>query len=64
MASRWFIMAHRTQGSILGASSARLKENGREVAYDSFDQAKRRAHELNKMTRSPNVFYTAEGAAG
>jgi hypothetical protein len=53
----YYVECNRTGGSIFGAASALLKENGTVKPFDTREEAEQRAAELNAKTRSANLFY-------
>ena len=58
MPQRYGVMAHRGPGSPLGAQSKPLQLGGKNQEFDTREEAEATAQDMNKMTFSPNVWYS------
>lgn len=59
MNEQFAIWARRTGGA-LGPKEAWLKKNGEIEIYETREEAGKRAAELNRDTKSPNVSYSSQ----
>jgi len=57
---RFVLWAHRDAGSIFGAASHPVIENGSPAAFREEQDARRRCDRLNAKSGNPHVFYSVE----
>ncbi|MBS5784362.1 MAG: hypothetical protein KID04_15990 [Clostridium sp.] len=60
MEKKYGIWAMRSAGSVCGAAQSWCKHDGTPIKFDTMEQAKSYAKQLNESCYSPNVHYTAK----
>lgn len=60
----FYIMAHRSSASVMGAASAPMRDNGAVRYFATIEAAREEAARLNRECASPNVHYVAARESG
>jgi hypothetical protein len=65
LGERFAVLARRSGASVFGAAAAICKDiNGKEIHYQTMEEAEAEAARLNEWVKSANVRYSAVSLAG